>query len=464
VDSDPSRHSLSKKPVSDHLDTVRSLALNRIDKQGNQFINDAKAIYASAETGFHETKTAKYVADRLTSLGLSVETNLAMTGLKSTLKGPKAGPHIAVIAELDGLLVPTHPGVNADTGAVHACGHHAQIGMLLGVATALSDDEIRKHISGSVTFVLTPAEEFIEIEKRLALRDSGEIEFLSGKQEMIRLGVFDDVDMAMMTHTTSGNGDSAISIGGTSNAHVSHQVKYIGKSAHAGGAPDQGINALQAATLATTAVNAIRETFRERDVVRVHGMLSRGGTSVNAVPSDVLYEGRVRARSVEILEDIKERVIRCYRAGAMAMGAKVEVTEVAGYHALKQNSGLIDVFVRNARQIVGRSEVTVNNPAQAQGGSTDMGDLSTLMPVIHPYTNAASGVGHGDDYLVEDYDRAVNIPAKIMTATLLELFDNDSSEAKKILKSHTPKYSVDEYVELQRSRFSSTLHEDELLA
>lgn len=447
--------------MSDLLDIVRSLALNRIDKHGDQFINDAKAVYATAETGFNETRTAKYVADRLSSLGLPVETNLAMTGVKAILKGSKPGPNIAVIAELDGLLVPTHPGVNADTGAVHACGHHAQIGMLLGVATALSDDEVRKHLSGSVTFVLTPAEEFIEIEKRLTLKEAGQIEFLSGKQEMIRLGIFDDVDMAMMTHTTSGNGDSAISIGGTSNAHVSHQVKYIGKSAHAGGAPDQGINALQAATLATNAINSIRETFRERDVVRVHGMLSRGGTSVNAVPSDVLYEGRVRAKSVEILEDIKERVIRCYRAGAMAMGAKVELIEVAGYHALQQDPGLIDVFIRNARKIVGRSEVTVHKPDQTQGGSTDMGDLSTIMPVIHPYTNAAVGVGHGDDYLVEDYERAVNIPAKIMTATLLELFTNDSLGAKKILKNHTPKYSIDEYVEVQRSRFSSTLYEDE---
>jgi amidohydrolase len=330
---------------------------------------------------------------------------------------------------------------------------------MLGVATALSAPELRNALSGNVAFIVTPAEEFIDIQERLALRASGEIEFLSGKQEMIRLGTFDDVDMAMMVHTSAGNGSSALSIGGTSNAHVSHQVRYIGRSAHAGGAPDHGINALQAAMLANTAINAQRETFRESDVVRVHGIISNGGASVNAVPGEVIYEGRVRAKSLETLEPIAEKVIRCYRAGALAMGASVEVQSIAGYHGLIQDPTMQKLFVGNAELVLGRDSISVVSASQTHGGSTDMGDLSTIMPVIHPYTNSASGIGHGHDYLIEDYDRAVVAPAKVMAATVLDLLGNEAQTARQAVDQSKPGMTAEQYVSVQRDRFKTELFE-----
>ena len=330
---------------------------------------------------------------------------------------------------------------------------------MLGVATALSAPELRNALSGNVAFIVTPAEEFIDIQERLALRASGEIEFLSGKQEMIRLGTFDDVDMAMMVHTSAGKGSSALSIGGTSNAHVSHQVRYIGRSAHAGGAPDYGINALQAAMLANTAINAQRETFRESDVVRVHGIISNGGASVNAVPGEVIYEGRVRAKSIEALEPIAEKVIRCYRAGALAMGASVEVQSIAGYHGLIQDLTMQKLFVGNAELVLGRDSISVVSASQTHGGSTDMGDLSTIMPVIHPYTNSASGIGHGHDYLIEDYDRAVVAPAKVMAATVLDLLGNEAQTARQAVDQSKPGMTAEQYVSVQRDRFKTELFE-----
>jgi amidohydrolase len=434
---------------------LRALALRSIDGATRDLITAAKTVYSTPETGFHEHKTSAFVQERLQALGFVVETGIARTGMKAVLRGAQPGPTIAIIAELDSLQVTMHPGADPETGAAHACGHHAQIGALLGVATALSAPELKGSLSGNVAFIITPAEEFIEIQDRLALKANGEIEFLSGKQEMIRLGTFDDVDMAMMVHTSAGNGSAAISVGGTSNAHVSHQVRYIGKSSHAGGAPDKGVNALQAAMLANTAINSIRETFRESDVVRVHGIITNGGSAVNAVPGEVLYEGRVRAKSVEAIAPIAERIIRCYRAGALAMGASVEVQTIAGYHALDQNPTMQKLFASNAELILGRDSVNVVEKHLTQGGSTDMGDLSTIMPVIHPYANSATGVGHGHDYLIEDYDRAVIAPAKIMTATVLDLLGNDAQLARETLSKYKPAMSAEQYVALQRDRFST---------
>jgi len=439
--------------------SMRAVALHAIDGATRDLITDAKTVYSTPETGFNEHKTADYVKQRLQSLGFVVETGIARTGMKAVLRGAKPGPTVAVIAELDALRVPTHPGADAESGAAHACGHHAQIGSMLGVATALSAPELRNALSGNVAFIVTPAEEFIDIQERLALRASGEIEFLSGKQEMIRLGTFDDVDMAMMVHTSAGKGSSALSIGGTSNAHVSHQVRYIGRSAHAGGAPDYGINALQAAMLANTAINAQRETFRESDVVRVHGIISNGGASVNAVPGEVIYEGRVRAKSLETLEPIAEKVIRCYRAGALAMGASVEVQSIAGYHGLIQDPTMQKLFVGNAELVLGRDSISVVSASQTHGGSTDMGDLSTIMPVIHPYTNSASGIGHGHDYLIEDYDRAVVAPAKVMAATVLDLLGNEAQTARQAVDQSKPGMTAEQYVSVQRDRFKTELFE-----
>ena len=445
--------------TSTDTSSMRAVALRAIDDATRDLITDAKNVYSTPETGFNEHKTAAYVKQRLQSIGFVVETGIARTGMKAVLRGAKPGPTVAVIAELDALRVPTHPGADAESGAAHACGHHAQIGSMLGVATALSAPELRNALSGNVAFIVTPAEEFIDIKERLALRASGEIEFLSGKQEMIRLGTFDDVDMAMMVHTSAANGLSELSIGGTSNAHVSHQVRYIGRSAHAGGAPDYGINALQAAMLANTAINAQRETFRESDVVRVHGIISNGGASVNAVPGEVIYEGRVRAKSIEALEPIAEKVIRCYRAGALAMGASVEVQSIAGYHGLIQDPTMQKLFVGNAELVLGRDSISVVGASQTHGGSTDMGDLSTIMPVIHPYTNSASGIGHGHDYLIEDYDRAVVVPAKVMAATVLDLLGNNAQAARQTVDQSKPVMTAAQYVSVQRDRFKTELFE-----
>ncbi|MEC9293454.1 MAG: amidohydrolase [Chloroflexota bacterium] len=444
-----------------NLDELRAIVIRSIDESNEGLIAAAKSVYEIPETGFNERKTSSFVQKRLEELNLSVETGIAITGLKAVIKGNNSGPTIAVIAELDALRVPSHPGSDSNTGAAHACGHHIQIGALLGVATALVTPVVKHSLSGNVVLILTPAEEFIEIEDRLARRNNDEIEFLSGKQEMIRLGAFDGIDMAMMIHASNSDGKGYFSIGGTTNAHVTHQVRYMGKSAHAGGAPHKGINALQAAMLANAAINTQRETFVENDVARVHGIISNGGTSVNAVPDEVLYEGRVRAGSIDALRLLEKKVIRCYKAGALAMGASVEIQSVAGYHPLTQNASMEKVFVENANHIFGQHSVISEPNDRNHGGSTDMGDLSKIMPVIHPYSKAASGIGHGEDYIIQDYNRAVVASAKVIAATVLALLHDDAIKAKETIRKFTPYFTPSQYVKSQRDRFTTTTYRPE---
>ena len=159
--------------------------------------------------------------------------------------------------------------------------------------------EVLGRLSGEIIPFAVPAEEFIEVERRLRLKEQGRLEFLSGKQELIRKGEFDDVDVAMMCHTASDMGDRKFAVGGTSNGHMVKYVRYTGRGAHAGSYPHKGINALNAATFAIQAIHANRETHRDEDTVRVHGIMTKGGEAVSAVPADVRLEWRVRSGSPE---------------------------------------------------------------------------------------------------------------------------------------------------------------------
>jgi amidohydrolase len=432
---------------------ARTQAFAAIDRVTRDIVSTAKWIYAEPEIGFRERKTAARIARSLRVLGLTVEDGIAHTGLKAVYDFGRPGPRVAVICELDSLRVPSHPGANPVSGAAHACGHHTQAGMLLGVAAALTQPELRGVLSGSVAFIATPAEEFIDVSERLEMRRAGLLQFLSGKQEMMQLGTFDDIDMAMMMHTASGDGSRRITVGGTSNAHIVHHARFIGRSSHAGGAPDKGINALQAAMLALNAINTQRETLQERHVARIHGIITSGGSAVSVVPDEVIYEGRVRAIDPDALADVNKKVMRCYRAGALSVGADVEITTIPGYLSLINNPDMQSAFVRNAESVVGRDHVRQMDDAGSRGGSTDMGDLSTVIPAIHPYTSAATGTGHGPDYVIADYDLAVVVPAKIMSGTVIDLLSNNAAEGRRVLANYTPVMSRSKYLATQAERF-----------
>jgi amidohydrolase len=307
--------------------------------------------------------------------------------------------------------------------------------------------EVLSNLSGRIALMAVPAEEYIEIEYRDDLRRQGKLEFLGGKPELIRLGEFDDVDLAMMIHTTSNPAEGKLCISGTNNGTVAKKIQFIGRGAHAGGAPHLGINALNAASLALSAIHYNRETFRDEDTIRVHPIITRGGEAVSAVPSDVRMETFVRGKTVEAIIDANKKVDRALRAGALAVGAKVNIQTIPGYLPLKQDQRMNQVFEPNAAALVGKDNV---GRVTHRTGSTDMGDISHLMPAIHPYVGGATGLGHGADYVVQDYHLAVITAAKAMAATVVDLLSEGAKSAGQIVAGHRPEMTRQEYLKFMR--------------
>lgn len=442
------------------LEDLKAIAQAAIDDRAEWLMDGARTILDNPEPGFTEVKTSRFVSERLSELGISHESGIALTGLKGVVQGGRPGPTVAVIGELDSLRVLGHPHVDPDTGAAHACGHHCQTPMMLGAAVGLLVPQVLESLCGNVAFIAVPAEEFIDVEYRWGLHQEGRLGLMAGKQEFIRLGAFDDVDLAMMVHTASTSQETAkFAVGGTSNGHVVKYVRFIGRAAHAGGAPHMGVNALQAAMVALNALNTQRETLRNEDNVRLHGIMTRGGAAVNSIPADVRYEGRVRGRTAEAIADANDKMDRCLRAGALTMGGSVEIVTIPGYLPMKNNEPMMDIFKRNAVEIVGEDEVAEHPADLNRGGSTDMGDLSQLMPVIHPYTTAAVGTGHSVDYVVEDYIQGVVNPAKAMAMTVIDLLHDGAAAAKRVIETSPPTMTKQQYLSFQSSRLVEELYE-----
>ena len=435
------------------LQSLKASAWRSIDSRKDWLIDIAKHILINPEPGFFEKKTASFVSDKLNELDIPHDSGIALTGLTGYLDTKRTGPTVAVIGELDSLRVAGHLYVDKETEAAHACGHHCQLAMMLGVAVGLRASGVLEGLSGRVALMALPAEEFIDVEHRYGLHNSGDIEFMAGKQEFLRLGAFDDVDMAMMTHTSL-LGEGKFSLGGTSNGHVVKFIRFLGRASHAGGAPHAGINALQAANVALNALNAQRETLRNEDTIRLHGIMTLGGVSVSSIPAEVKYEGRVRGGTWDAIDDANQKMDRCLRAGTLAIGGQVEIVTLPGYMPLINNEHLMEIFSQNAADLVGDDNVRQNPSHVNRGGSTDMGDLSQVMPVIHPYTGAATGSGHGVDYVIKDYTQAVINPAKAMAATVIDLLAGDSTQAHNVINNFKPNLSIDSYVSMQRSRLT----------
>ena len=430
---------------------LKDKAFAEIDQRADELINLSKQILANPEPGFREFKTAALVGDKFAQMGVPFRSGLGMTGLRGEIIGGTDGPTMAILGELDSLIVNEHPHANADTGAAHACGHHCQISMMLGATMGLMQADVLPNLSGRIVPIAIPAEEYIEIEYRDGLRRAGQIEFLGGKPEFIRLGEFDDVHLAMMVHTTSTPAEKQLCISGTSNGTLAKKIQFIGKGAHAGGSPHLGINALNAATLALSAIHFNRETFLDSDTVRVHPIITKGGEAVSAVPADVRMETFVRGRTLEAIMDANRKVDRALRAGAMAIGATVNIQTIPGYLPLMQNQRMAGIFEANANTLVGSENVA---KIQHRTGSTDMGDVSHLMPVIHPYVGGATGLGHGADYVVQDYQLAVITAAKSMAATVIDLLADGAAEARQVIANHRPEMTSREYVKFMRSMAS----------
>ena len=429
------------------IEDLKATVQAEIDRRGEEAIGVAKAILVNPAPGFREHKASRIVAEKFRELDIPYKDGIAITGLKGMLDGGTPGPTVAVMGELDSLIVEGHPHSDPETNAAHACGHHCQVGMMLAVAMGLKAPGVMESLGGRVALIAVPAEEYIEIEYRDELRRQGKLEFLAGKQEFVRLGALDDVDMAMMTHTFSDPVGAKFAIGGTSNGMVAKRIRFTGTSAHAGAEPHAGTNALNAAMIALSAIHAQRETYRDEDSIRIHPIITRGGASVNAVPADVRMETFVRGSSVEAFLSASYKVDRALRAGAMAVGGGVTITSLPGYLPIQKDARMLEIFGANAAALVGKEQVVTQRHLS---GSTDMGDLSQLMPVIHPHVVATTGKVHGVDYMVSDYELAVLTSAKAMAMTIIDLLADGGRQGRQVVSQYRAQMTKQGYLSFMR--------------
>ena len=416
--------------------------LSKLVEKHEKLIRDAHAyIWANPETGYKEFKTSKYLEDKFIELGYDIVRAENITGFYTTIDTGRVGPTLLIMGELDSIICHSHPDADKTTGAVHSCGHSAQCSALLGIAAALKEPHALDELSGKIKLCAVPAEELLEIEFRSDLIKKGIIKYYGGKTEFIYRGYFDDVDLAFMVHTTGEKTyralEGAVGI-------LAKRVKFTGKAAHAGGRPWDGKNALYAANTALSACNALRETFKESDIIRFHPIITSGGSMVNAIPETVTMESYVRGKTFDAIIAANKRLNQAIVGSSLALDCNVDIDDKAGYAPLINNMDLLKVA--KEAHAISDLDLPFVQTNEFNSGSTDMGDVSCIMPAIHPYAPGSIGTGHGNDYYVNDVDNACIGSAKWQLSMIEILLSNGAKRAKEIVENFKPMFTKEEFL------------------
>jgi amidohydrolase len=362
-----------------------------VDAIADQLIEVSRDIHEHPELRFEEFRASKLLAERLREAGFNTE--LGVAGLETAIRAVhpsiSPGPTVAIIGEYDAL-----PGVG------HACGHNLIAAAGLGAALALGS--IKAEIPGRLIFFGTPAEE------------GG-----GGKVKMVDAGLFDEVDAAMMFHPSSNTVVDRKSL-----AITEVEIEFNGKASHASGSPEKGINALDAVIQTFNGINALRQHMK--DGARIHGIITDGGEQPNIVPEHAAALFYVRAVENEYRDELLERLRRCAEGAGLATGASLSFNAVGhSYKAMRPNHVLGDAFVKNLNSL---GEPLKPPPADAGMGSTDMGDVSQLVPAIHAYIQICGEdvAGHSREFaqaaISQRGQEVMLIAAKAMAMTGVELF------------------------------------------
>lgn len=415
-----------------------------IEKNRKLILDAEQYIWKHPEIGYKEWKTSAYLEERFKELGYDVRTTRGIPGFVADFDTGRPGPKIAVMGELDALMCVTHPDADPVTKAVHACGHLVQTSAMLGVAAAIREQGAAEGLSGSVRFIAVPAEETIDLEFREKLIEDGVIRYVAGKIEFMYRGLFDDVDMAMMIHADT-EPDKLFKLIDGCDGCITKHIEYKGVAAHAGGAPHKGVNALYAAALGLEACNSLRETFRDMDHVRYHPIITTGGRVANAIPDLVKMDTYVRASTLDTILETNVKINRALAASAAAMGAQVNIEDEPGNLPFHSSTLMNEMFAEVVGKLFGKDQIIY---AGWDTQSSDIGDLSSLMPVIQPLCMGAAGMQHGEDYRIADKEKALINPAKALLCMIYELLKDDCRRAYDVKESYTPLYkSKKEYFE-----------------
>jgi amidohydrolase len=349
-------------------------------------------IHAKPELGFEEENASKWLADALDSAGFKVERGVCDLPTAFSACAGNGPLHIGICAEYDSL-----PGIG------HACGHNMIAAMAIGAgiaaAKAADDVGLTVHVIG------TPAEE---------------VGNASGKVLMLERNGFAGIHAAMMVHPAPVEMIEAHLI-----AASMFEVNYTGKEAHASAFPEMGINAADALTVAQTSIGLLRQHLRQTD--RVHGFTTHGGEAPNVIPAHTSARYIVRGENIEELKDVRAKVYRCFEAGAVATGSKLEI--VGGdkpYADMRFDHEISEIYKRNAESL-GR-EFPPLSPIMARlVASTDMGNVSQVIPSIHPMIgiNSLPAGNHQPEFtahcITETADKAVLDGSLAMAWTAIDL-------------------------------------------
>jgi amidohydrolase len=371
---------------------AKAAARERLDASRSSILELSHRIHANPEIGFEEQKAAAWISEILSEAGFEVRTGLCDLPTAFSAKAGKGPLHICICAEYDAL-----PGIG------HACGHNIIAAAAVGAGLAAS--AVADESGAAITVIGTPAEE---------KGDAG------GKILLLERGAFAGVHAAMMVHPAPFDILTPKII-----AASMFDVQYTGREAHASAYPELGINAADALTIAQTAIGLLRQHILPTD--RIHGVITHGGDAPNVVPAYTSARYIVRGQTLAELERLRPRVYRCFEAGALATGSKLEI--VGGskpYSEMVHDSEIAALYRRNSESL-GRLFPDLDASARKAIASTDMGNVSLVIPSIHPMIgiNSLPAVNHQRDFtarcVTDSADRAVYDGALAMAWTAIDL-------------------------------------------
>ena len=343
--------------------SMKAGARERLEASREELVALSHRIHAHPETGFEEERAAGWLTAMLADAGFDVEAGVCDLPTAFTARAGSGPLHVAICAEYDCL-----PGIG------HACGHNiiaaTAIGAAMAAARVADDAGLTVHVIG------TPAEE-----------DGG------GKVLLLERGAFEGVHAAMMVHPAPVDAVAPPLL-----ALAQFEARYTGKAAHASAFPEHGVNALDALTVAQTAIGLLRQHLHATD--RVHGIVTAGGDAPNVVPAETTAHFIVRARGLAELVETRQRVMRCFEAGALATGSTLAVRDDhPAYGEMRHDPAIAAVYQKNA-EALGRTFPDLGPMLARASGSTDMGNVSLAMPAIHPFIGIDSlpAVNHQPEF------------------------------------------------------------------
>jgi amidohydrolase len=327
---------------------VKGRVRQDVDAVRDELIALSDDLYRNPETAWKEVESARKVAGVLRRHGFDVTQNFVGLPTAFHARLGSGSRRIAFMAEYDAL-----PGIG------HACGHNLISAMSAGAAIAVA--QRAGELGLTVEVFGTPAEE------------GG-----GGKIEMLDRGAFEGLDFAMMAHP------APVDVARAAPFAVSHSaIRYTGKAAHAAAYPSHGRNAADAFTIAQVAIGMLRQQLPPS--VRVHGIVTSGGEAPNAIPETTTGRWYVRAKDMAELAATEEKVRRCFEAGALATGCDLEIEpESQPYSDFRTHEAALTLYERNAVEL-GRRLATEGAETEMCRASTDMGNVSQVVPAIHPY-------------------------------------------------------------------------------